>query len=203
MKKIVVLICILFLTGCSIVRIDTKSIDNIIDVVLSKNNTLYNQIGKGYKYYIPRGVTYIESDDFNDKLYCNGSYYYLYIDAVSYYNKIATDVEKENELYYYKKISKKDFKSDGYLKIAKQNSLYRIEFVYNYARFETIVDKDSLNQTILNASYILSTIKFNKKIVDLSLNEDYFINKEEKYNSFSNYGETTKFDLNVETKKEG
>ena len=101
MKKIVVLICILFLTGCSIVRIDTKSIDNTIDVVLSKNNTLYNKVGKGYKYYIPRGVTYIESSDFNDKLYCNGNYYYLYIDAVSYYNKIETKMNSETNLLQY------------------------------------------------------------------------------------------------------
>lgn len=203
MRKIVVLISILFLTGCSIVRIDTKSIDNTIDVVLSKNNTLYNQIGKGYKYYIPRGVTYIESNDFNDKLYCNGNYYYLYIDAVSYYNKIKTEVEKKYDLYYYKKISKNDFKYDGYVKIAKENKLYKIEFVYNYAKFEAVVDKESLNQTILNASYILSTIKFNKQIVELSLNEDYFTNKAEKYNSFSSDGKTTKFDLKIETKREG
>lgn len=203
MKKIVVIMCILFLTGCSIVRIDTKSIDNTIDVILSKNNTLYNQVGKGYKYYVPRGVTYIESDDFNDKLYCNGNYYYLYIDAVSYYNRIKTNFKEDKKLYYYKKISKEDFKYEGYIKIEKINNLYQIEFVYNYAIFETIVDKENLNQTVLNASYILSTIKFNKKNVELSLNENYFTNKEEKYNSFSNENKTTKFDLNVETKKEG
>ena len=203
MKKIVVLICILFLTGCSIVRIDTKSIDNTIDVVLSKNNTLYNKIGKGYKYYIPRGVTYIESSDFNDKLYYNGNYYYIYIDTVSYYNNIKTNIEKNQNLYYYKRISKKNFKYDGYVKIEKLDSFYKIEFVYNYARFEALVDKENLNQTVLNASYILSTIKFNKQIVELSLDEDYFTNKEEKYSNFTNDGKITKFDLNVETKKEG
>ena len=53
MKKIIVVLLLIFVTGCSIVRIDTNSIDNIISVVLSKNNTLYNQVGQGYKYYIP------------------------------------------------------------------------------------------------------------------------------------------------------
>ena len=89
MKKIVSLLIGIFitsmLTGCTAVRIDTKNIDNIVNVVLSKENKLYNQIGKGYKYYIPRGVTYIDTIEFNDKLYSNGDYYYLYIDAISYY----------------------------------------------------------------------------------------------------------------------
>ncbi|MEG0826361.1 MAG: hypothetical protein RR404_02700, partial [Bacilli bacterium] len=80
MKKIVVLIMILVLiTGCTAVRIDTSSIDNTMNVVLSKNNDLFNRIGKGYKYYVPRGVNYIDNNELNDKLYTNGDYYYLYI----------------------------------------------------------------------------------------------------------------------------
>lgn len=200
MKKIVVLISILFLTGCSIVRINTKSIDNIVDVILSKNNTSYNQIGKGYKYYIPRGVTYIESTDFNDELYCNGNRYYLYIDAVSYYNKIKNISKKNKNSYYYRSLSKKDFRHDGYLIINKESNLYKVEFVYNYARFEAIVSKENLNQTVLNASYILSTIKFNDEIVKLSLNKDYFINREAKYSKFNNSDKTTKFQLKVDNK---
>ena len=49
MKKLVLVLVVttLLLTGCTVVRIDTKSIDNIIGVVLEKNNTLYNQVGKG------------------------------------------------------------------------------------------------------------------------------------------------------------
>ena len=64
MKKILVALILLFLTtGCTVVRIDTKSIDNITNVVLSKNNKLYNRIGKGYKYYRPRGVSYIDTNE--------------------------------------------------------------------------------------------------------------------------------------------
>ncbi len=40
-KKAILLILLLLVSGCTIVRIDTKNIDTIIDVVLSKNNTLY------------------------------------------------------------------------------------------------------------------------------------------------------------------
>ena len=82
MKKILLLCCLLLLSGCSIVRIDTNDVDNIVSVVLSKNNNLYNQIGKGYKYYIPRGVSYMDTNSYNDVLYSDGNYYYLYIDVI-------------------------------------------------------------------------------------------------------------------------
>ena len=54
-KVLLLIIC----TGCTIVRIDTESIDNITSVVLSKENILYNRVGKGYKYYLPRGASYM------------------------------------------------------------------------------------------------------------------------------------------------
>ena len=38
MKKIAILFMLLLLTGCTVVRIDTSSIDNIVNVVLSKEN---------------------------------------------------------------------------------------------------------------------------------------------------------------------
>ena len=76
MKKftIILLIMILLTSGCSVVRINTKDIDSILNAVLTKSNKLYNQVGQGYKYYIPRGVSYIESNELNDTLYFNGIY---------------------------------------------------------------------------------------------------------------------------------
>ena len=157
MKKLIVFL-LLLVTGCSVVRIDTNSIDNIISVVLSKNNTLYNQVGQGYKYYIPRGVSYIESNELNDTLYFNGNYYYLYIDVVSYYYQKAIDYKENKEVYYSKVINNKNGK--GYLEINKKDNLYYVEFFYNYSKIEAIVNKENLNDTILNASYILSNQVF-------------------------------------------
>ena len=37
----------------------------------------------------------------------------------------------------------------------------------------------------MNASYILSTVKFNSNVIKLMLNEDYFTNKEEIYDEFT------------------
>ncbi len=184
MKKILLLgLAALILTGCTIVRIDTTSIDNILNVVLSKENTLYNRVGRGYKYYVPRGVTYIDSSGSNDKLYSNGVYYYLYLDEISYYYQKSLDYKEDDSKYYSRRIDN-DGKL-GYLEITKQDDLYLIEFVYNYARIEALVPEEDINDTVLNSSYILSTIKYNSNIVKLSLEDDFLQNKEEKYDVFS------------------
>ena len=184
MKKIILLgIITLILTGCTVVRIDTTSIDNIVSVVLSKENTLYNRVGRGYKYYVPRGVTYIDSSGTNDKLYSNGVYYYLYLDEISYYYKKSINFKPDNNKYYSKKIENGD--NIGYLEITKLDDLYLIEFVYNYARIEALVPKTDINDTVLNSSYILSTIKYNSNIIKLSLEDDFLKNKEEEYDVFS------------------
>ncbi|MBP3765966.1 MAG: hypothetical protein J6G98_02145 [Bacilli bacterium] len=182
MKKILIVIMLLFLTsGCTVVRIDTKSIDNITNVVLSKNNKLYNRIGKGYKYYRPRGVSYIDTNELNDVLYSDGNYYYLYIDAVGYFYKTKIDYKENKDVYYSKKI---EGEKSGYIEITKQDNKYLIEFVYNYSKIEALVKKQDINKVILDASYILSTVKFNDNIIALMLDEEYFTNKEEQYTKF-------------------
>ena len=197
MKKVLIMLFMLcFLTGCTVVRIDTKSIDNIVSVILSKENTLYNTIGKGYKYYVPRGDVYIDSNDFNEKLYCNGDYYYLYLDFISYYYKKDFTYIENKELYYSKKIEVDDKK--GYLEITKIDDYYLVEFMYNYAKVEALVLKENINEVVLNASYMLSTIKYNDDVIKLILDEDYFTNKEEQYDIFTSTNNSTNFELEYE-----
>lgn len=187
-KKIIILCLVVFLlSGCTIVRINTTSIDNIIDVVLSKNNTIYNRVGIGYKYYVPRGVTYIDSTGTNDKLYSNGVYYYLYLDEIGYYYKISQKYKVDNNKYYSRKLD------NGYLEITKQDTKYLIEFVYNYAKIEALVPKEDVEKAVLNASYILSTIKYNKNVIKLSLRDDFLTNREEKYEEFDSKKESESF----------
>lgn len=190
-KKAILLVILILMSGCTIVRIDTKSIDNIIDVVLSKQNNLYNQIGKGYKYYIPRGVSYINTSEYNDTLYSNGNYYYLYIDVVGYYYKKNITYEESNNQYYFKKIQNAD--KTGFVSISKVDDKYLIDFAYNFSRIEAMVDKDEINDVILNASYILSTIKYNSSVIKIMLDDDYFKNKEEKYTVFEQQGNNNDF----------
>lgn len=195
-KSILILLSVLLLTGCSIVRIDTDNIDNILNIILTKDNKLFNQVGKGYKYYLPSGVTYIESDNLNDILYCNGVYYYLYVDVVSYYNKIDIDYKENNNVYYSKKLSTDDgFKHSGYLEISKDGDIYYLKFIYNYATIEAKVKESELNDTVLNSAYILSTMKYNNSIIKLLLEDDYFTNRTGKYNNYNIKEDSGKFEL--------
>lgn len=196
MKKLVSLLFIIFiglfsLTGCTIVRIDTSDFDNISNIILSKENSLYNHIGKGYKYYIPKGVTYIDTNEFNDKLYSNGNYYYLYIDAISYYYQKDFVHSKGDDLYYYKDIDINGKK--GYIEITRYNDKFLIDFMFNYAHIESLVPEEDIRDVLLNSSYILSTIKFNSKVIRIMLNEDYFKYKEEKFQLYDNEQENDNF----------
>ncbi len=193
MKKRAIVLCLLvfLLTGCTVVRIDTTSIDNTVDVVLSKDNTLYNRVGIGYKYYVPRGVTYIDSRGTNDRLYSNGVYYYLYLDEIGYYYKSSLSYKVDNSKYYSRKIKTGDKK--GYLEITKRNNDYLVEFVYNYAKIEALVPKEDINDVVLNSSYILSTIKYNHNIIKLSLGDDFLKTKEEKYDAFTSKADNDSF----------
>ena len=191
MKKLLLLCSLLLLCGCSVVRIDTNSIDNIVSVVLSKNNDLYNQIGKGYKYYIPRGVSYMDTNNYNDVLYSDGNYYYLYIDVVSYYHKVVKNYEEDPNAYYSKKIDING--KQGYLEINKQeNDRYFIEFMYNYSKIEVEADYDDINDIVLNTSYILSTVKFNDKVISAVLDDEFLVS-EEKYDIFTSKKESDNF----------
>ena len=186
-KKVIILLSVLLLTGCTAVRINTKDIANTVNIILSKNNKIYNRVGKGYKYYVPRGLTYIDTNELNEKLYSNGNYYYLYIDAVSYYYKNKPKY-KENKDAYYSKVFKVDNKQ-AYLEINKVDKKYLIKFEYNYARIESLVEKKDIEEVVMNSSYILSTVKFNNNVIKLMLDENYFTNKNKKYNVFEKKNE--------------
>lgn len=191
MKKLAI-IAVLLLTGCTMVRIDTTSIDNTMNVVLSKDNNLFNRIGRGYKYYVPRGVNYIDNNEYNDKLYTDGIYYYLYIDVISYYYNKQVPYEINKDAYYSRVIDINDKK--GYLEInVQKDGNYLIEFMYNYAKIQSLVPYDKIEDVILNSSYILSTIKFNNNVIKLMLDSDYFTNKEEQYDIFTSQKVTNKF----------
>ena len=108
-------------------------------------------------------------------------------------------LKKNNYAYFSKKINNND--KLGYVEVIKKDDLYYVNFYYNYARIEALVSKDNLSNTILNASYILSTIKYNKGLIRTMLDEDYLINKAGKYDLYKTNDKTEKFVL--EKDKEG
>lgn len=185
MKKIVILLSVLFfITGCSVNRINSSSIDKNIDIILSEKQNNYNVNFEGYKYYVPNGLRFLNKDEYNallkDK---SNNKYYLYVDAVSYYHKTDMDFSKVEDTYYYKELNYN--KKKGYIQIlSSENDNYYVKMFFNYARIEVYTSFDDLINVINNMSYILRSIKFNDKVLESLIGDNVLSYKEENYTLF-------------------
>lgn len=185
MKKVfLLLVSLVLLSGCTITRMDTKTYDEVIDKVLSLNIKLSNKVGKGYKYYAPRGVVRVDANTYNDVLKRDSTTYYLYVDVVSYYYKTKFSYKNSKNDYYFKTL--KNGKKDGYVDIVKKNNKFYVQMVYNYAKIEAYVDKDNLKKSVEDMSYILSSVKFNDTLLKKMHEQGTFGSKEEAYKLFDN-----------------
>jgi hypothetical protein len=153
----------MFLTGCTVEQVDNKNVDEMVDTILSEKLKLYNQTSNGYKYYIPRGMVVVDSTSYNERLYGNGNTYYLYVDIVSYYFKKNFTYEENKKAYFSKKLDYN--KKKGYLEITKLKNMYFVEMMFNYSKIEVFVPKDEISESVINASYILSTLVYNDTII--------------------------------------
>lgn len=180
---LVSLVVLLLFTGCSIEDISNNNILKNIDIILSKNIKYSNTNAIGYQYYLPSGINVRRTNDFNQELYSNGVTYYLYADAVSYYYKIDEEYNTFDKAYISKSLSYNGKK--GYIEVNKQDDEYFVEIMFNYAKIETLVPKYKLNETISNICYILSSVKYNDKIVETLIgNKKYDLADNETYNIF-------------------
>ena len=116
------------------------------------------------------------------KIFWREPHYYLYIDAISYFYRKDINYKKSSDSYYFKRIDVNGKR--GYINIKEVEGKFLIDFMYNYAHVESLVKKEDINNVILNSSYILSTVKFNDNVIGIMLNENYFKNKEEKFELF-------------------
>ena len=185
MKRIVVLLSaiMLLMTGCSVTKLDSNDLGKNVKILLSEKSSLYNVFYDGYKYYLPKGVGFVTKDDYNAVLKDSvGNKYYLYVDAIGYYNKIENTYKVNNKSHYSKKLDYN--KKNGYIQIDEVDSSYYIQFVYNYAKLEALVDKKDLTSTVSNMCYILRSVKFNDKILDSLIGENTLDYKEENYSLF-------------------
>ena len=165
MRKIIILVlCLFVLTGCSS-NVDINNIDSILETFLNKSTSLVNNYSNGYKYYLPNGVRIINSSDYNEKLYYNGYYYYLFVDVASYYYKTDINYNIDSNLYYSNTLEYNGIK--GYAEIEELDDLYRVKVYYNYSSIETYVDYDNLGQSMINICYILNSIKFNDPVTEI------------------------------------
>lgn len=185
MKRIIVLLSIvmLFVTGCSVTRLDDTNLSKNMKTLLSKKVNLYNVFYDGYKYYLPKGISFVEKEDFNAILKDrDNNKYYLYVDAISYYHRVENDYDINPDAHYSKKLDYN--KKTGYIQIDEVDSKYFIQFVFNYVKIEAYVEKRNLTDVVNNMCYILRSVKFNDAVLESLIGENILDYKEENYMLF-------------------
>ncbi len=194
MKKIIVLLSIvmLFMSGCSVTKLDSEDIGKNIKTLLSTDNNLFNVFYDGYKYYLPKGTGFVSRDDYNAIIKdANGNRYFLYVDVISYYEKYKNTYQESKKSHYSRILNYNN--KTGYIQIDKKGSKYFIQFVYNYAKIEALVPKEDLTDSINNMCYILRSIKFNRKVIESMIGEDTLDYKEQNYSLFKDDSKNENF----------
>ena len=185
MKKVIVLLSIvlLLMTGCSIKKLDDKDFESNMNVLLSEKVSNSNVNFEGYKYYVPEGLKFVNKEEYNaifkDRF---NNKYYLYVDVISYYHKIENTYKINQDAYYSKVIDYND--KTGYLEIIESGPKYYVEFMFNYAKIEVLVDKDQLVNAMNNMCYILRSIKFNDKVLESLVGDNVLSYTEENFTLF-------------------
>lgn len=190
-KKIIsIFIIILLTTGCT--TIESNSYDEILTNTTNNlvNTTNINRVG--YKYYLPKGMRLLSYEGSNEIISHDENIYYLYVDYVSYYNKIPSSYTESKTAVYSKNILKD--KKFGYIEIKNtENDKYFIEIMYNYAKIEVIVNSDDIASAITNSLIILTSVNYNDDIIDNLLEEDVLNYSEETFNIFETNSNDSNF----------
>ncbi len=181
-KKIGCVLLLLFMcSGCTVIQ--SSSYEEILQEAVNKNTVTTNVSRVGYKYYLPKGMRLLEHEESNELLAHNEDVYYLYVDYISYYNKIKEDYEEKEDVVYSQKIAHGD--NFGYLEIKNTlNDKYFIEIMYNYAKIEVIVEKEDAKESIAYAMSILSSIKYQDTVLASLMDEDVLTSNETLHNIF-------------------
>lgn len=184
MKKIsLLLVFLLFISGCSVQRVQYTSYIDTVNQVLEEDIKLHNVSLEGYYYYLPKGCLLLKKSDTNSVIKYKDIKIYLYVDIVSYFHKIANNFILETDNYYAKNIEK-DGKT-GYLQITKVDDYYFVEYMYNYAKLEAFVDEVFLHDAIYQMSVILSSINYHDKILESLVGDNVINYTEESFNILS------------------
>ena len=203
MKKLIVLLSVILLlvTGCSITTLSNVDIGSNMKTILSEKTKLYNVYFEGYKYYVPKGLSFIDKDEYNAKFVDKyGNRYFLYVDAISYYHNIENTYEENDSSHYSRKLDYN--KKTGYIQIdKKKNNYYLINFMFNYAKMEAYVPEDELIEVVNNMCFVLRSIDFNDSVLESLVGENVLDYQEESFNLFDTNNSDDNF-LDVVTKYE-
>ncbi|MBQ7140399.1 MAG: hypothetical protein IJO32_02725 [Bacilli bacterium] len=180
MKKFLIFTFLIFATtGCSISKLNMDDRDTLVNTILESDIKLYNRISKGYKYYLPKGIAITDYQDYNETLLADNNTYYLYVDIVSYYYNTKESYTKDINSIYYEELNIND--KTGYIDIVKTEDRYLIKYNYNFAKMETLVEEKYINIALKDMTYILSSLQYNKTIIDSLIGENVLNYEEEKY----------------------
>lgn len=172
MKKKFVLLSLLaciFLVGCT--PIQEMTLLEIINIGTNRTVEVYNKYRKGYKYNLPKGLEVVDNSEYNEVIESRDYVYYLYVDAVSYYNKVIEKYEENSKAYVSMQINYQD--KYGYLEINQlDEEKYFIEIMYNYAKIEVIVKKRDINVAVYDSLSVLASVKFNDDVLKTLLDEE-------------------------------
>ena len=199
-KKLLLIIFMFLLTSCT--AINNKEYYSLIDEVINSKYNITNEYRTGYKYYAPCGLTSVNSTDYNEVLQSSKYSYYLYVDVVSYYNRVIKDYEEDSKAFYSKEINHDD--KYGYIEINLQdNKKYLIEIMYNYAKIEVMVEESDIRYAITNSMIILSSIDYNSDILSSIIGDNVLEFNEETFDIFqAKKKETTYLDVGSSSSSE-
>lgn len=187
-KKVFVLLAMLLLTGCT--SIEKMPIESVVDNGVNAKLKLANQYRSGYKYYLPKGLRIIDKADYNEKIKSGDYTYYLYVDVVSYYNKVIESYKVKEEVYHSQKIDNKD--KYGYLEVNKTDeNKYLVEIMYNYAKIEVIVREKDINVAVANAISVLASVDYNDTILSKLVGEETSSFNELEYDIFTTVNDSS------------
>lgn len=186
MKKVLMIILLVIsLSGCT--NISNMSIDDCLSI-LGNNIKSANTYRVGYKLYIPSNMQIDNSEDFIEVITKEDYIYYLYVDALSYYNDV-TNTYKENEKAYFSQKFDVGEKT-GYIEINNiENDKYIIELMFNYSKIEVIVRENDINIGLINAINIVKNIQYNDIIIENYFGDDILNHGEQIYDIFDSQKE--------------
>lgn len=185
MKRIILLaIVILLASGCA--NIKNSTYESIISETTKSDVEIYNTYRRGYKFYSPVGVFVTNSKEYNEILKNDKETYYMYIDLISYLNKVEIEHTPESNVYY-TKINEGN--KTGYVEIKLSSSgKYLVEIMYNYAKIEVMVEETRIKNCLSDAMVILSSIKYDDAFLETISKESLLNYKEETVDIFNKKG---------------
>ena len=190
MKRFILIAIVLLASGCTNINKNLTSKDDIDKnfntlqaTITDSNYEMYNNYRTGYKYYTPKGLYVRGGSEYNEIINSRKYSYHLYVDVISFYNRVISKYEEDNKALYSKQINNKD--KFGYVEVNElKNDRYLLEIMYNYAKIEVIVDKSDLEVAVANSMIILSSVKYNNDILTNLVGENVLTSKEIEFNIF-------------------